>query len=70
MDYFGSSTITVGKIKEMVEKGYFLEGRARALGMKTLLEPDDDKVVVYEDFFVAGLCMPLHLALADILLHF
>jgi hypothetical protein len=38
--------------------------------MKTLLEPDDDKVVVYEDFFVAGLCMPLHLALADILLHF
>jgi hypothetical protein len=26
--------------------------------------------MVYEDFFVAGLHMPLHLALADILLHF
>jgi hypothetical protein len=25
--YFGSSTITVGKIKEMVEKGYFLKAR-------------------------------------------
>jgi hypothetical protein len=28
--YFGSSTITVGKIKEMVEKGYFPEGGAHA----------------------------------------
>jgi hypothetical protein len=27
--YFGSSTITQGRIKEMVEKGYFVEGEAR-----------------------------------------
>jgi hypothetical protein len=33
-------------------------------------EPKDDEAMVYEDFFVVGLCMPLHLALADILLHF
>jgi hypothetical protein len=26
--YFGPSTITRGKIKEMVEKGYFAEGEA------------------------------------------
>jgi hypothetical protein len=26
--YFGPSTITRGKIKEMVEKGYFAEGKA------------------------------------------
>jgi hypothetical protein len=30
MYYFGSSTITVGKIKDMEEKGYFLEDEARA----------------------------------------
>jgi hypothetical protein len=46
----------------MVQKGYFLEGEARAAGAKTVPEPNT--------FFVAGLCMPLHPALADILLHF
>jgi hypothetical protein len=33
-------------------------------------EPDNDEVVVYEDFFVTSLCIPPHSALADILLHF
>jgi hypothetical protein len=33
-------------------------------------EPNNGKAMVYKDFFVAGLCMPLHPALADILLHF
>jgi hypothetical protein len=68
--YFGLSTITVDKIKEMVEKCYFLKGGARAPGTKTMSESDDDKIVVYEDFFVAGLRMPPHPALTDILLHF
>jgi hypothetical protein len=68
--YFGSSTITIGKIKEMVEKGYFPEGGERSPGMETVSEPDDDEAMVYEDFFTAGLCMPLHPALANILLHF
>jgi hypothetical protein len=35
-----------------------------------VLKPDNDEAVVCEDFFIAGLCMPLHLALGDILLHF
>jgi hypothetical protein len=68
--YFGPSTITVDKIKEMVEKCYFLEGRTREPGAETVLEPDNDEVMVYEDFFVTGLRMPPHPALADILLHF
>jgi hypothetical protein len=63
-------TIIVGKIKEMEEKGYFLEDEARAPGVKTLPKPNNNKVVVYEDFFIAGLCMPPHPALANILLHF
>jgi hypothetical protein len=54
----------------MVEKGYFLKGGVRAPGLKTVPEPDHNEVVVYEDFFVAGLCMPLHPTLTDILLQF
>jgi hypothetical protein len=49
--YFGSSTITRGKIKQMVEKGYFAEGEAREPRAKMIPEPDDDEAVVYEDFF-------------------
>jgi hypothetical protein len=68
--YFGSSTITVRKIKEMDERGYFPEGESSAPGTRTMPEPNGDKDVVYEDFFIASLCMPPHPALADILLHF
>jgi hypothetical protein len=67
--YFGLSTITVGKIKEMVEKN-FTEGEGRVPGAETVPEPDSDEAVVYEDFFVAGLRMPPHPTLADILLKF
>jgi hypothetical protein len=64
------STITIGKIKEMVEKDYFPKGGAHVPGAKIMLEPNSDEAMVYEDFFVAGFCMPPHPALADILLHF
>jgi hypothetical protein len=68
--YFGSSTIMVGKIIEMEERGYFPEGEGRAPGAETVPEPNGDEAVVYEDFFIVGLRKPLHLALTDILLHF
>jgi hypothetical protein len=68
--YFRSSTIIVSKIKEMVEKGYFADGKACALRAETVLEPESEEAIVYEDFFLVGLRMPLHLALADILLKF
>jgi hypothetical protein len=67
---FGTSTITLGRIKEMVEKGYFADGQARAPGAESVPEPDGDEAVVYEDFFVASLRMVLLPALADILLKF
>jgi hypothetical protein len=35
-----------------------------------VLELDDDEAIIYRDFFVAGLHMPPHRALADILLKF
>jgi hypothetical protein len=68
--YFVSLTITIGKIKELVEKGYFSKGEARSPGAETVPEPDNDEVMVYEDFFVTSLRMPAHPALTDILLHF
>jgi hypothetical protein len=54
----------------MEEKCYFVEDAARAPGAETAPEPNVDEAMVYEDFFVAGLCMPPHLAVVDILLHF
>jgi hypothetical protein len=35
-----------------------------------VLEPNGDEVVVFEEFFTAGLRMPPHTVLADILLKF
>jgi hypothetical protein len=70
MHYFGSLTIIVGKIKEMEEKGYFVKDEACAHGAETMPEPRADETMVFEDFFVAGLCMPSHPALSDSLLHF
>jgi hypothetical protein len=52
---FGSSTITLGCIKEMMERGYFVDGEARA--PRAVPELKNDEAVVYEDFFVAGLRM-------------
>jgi hypothetical protein len=44
----------------MTEKGYFAEGEAREPGAETILEPDDNEVVVYGDFILpvyACLCI-------------
>jgi hypothetical protein len=68
--YFGSSTITVGKIKEMEEKVYFPEDDGRAPRTEIVPEPNGDEAAVYEDFFIAGLRKPPHPALAVIHLHF
>jgi hypothetical protein len=54
----------------MAEKGYFAEGEARAVGEETTPEPQEDEAVVFEDFFIAGLQMPLHPVLPDVLLKF
>jgi hypothetical protein len=54
----------------MEERGYFPEGEGRAPGAETVPEPNGDEAIVYEDFFVADLRMPLHPTLADILLYF
>jgi hypothetical protein len=67
---FGASTITIGRIKEMVEKGYFTDGDARVPRAESMSESDDNEAIVHDDFFVAGLRKPPLPALADILLKF
>jgi hypothetical protein len=67
---FGASTITLSRIKEMTEKGYFADGEARAPRAETVPELEEGEAIVYEDFLVAGLRMPPHAALVDILLKF
>jgi hypothetical protein len=54
----------------MVEKGYFTDGDARVPRAESMSESDDNEAIVYDDFFVAGLCKPPLPALADILLKF
>jgi hypothetical protein len=49
--YFGPLTVTVNCIREMINHGYFVEGSARAPVEETILEPDSDEAVVFEEFF-------------------
>jgi hypothetical protein len=53
----------------MIDSGYFSEGMGHEPGEETVPEPNPDKVVVFE-FFTAGLQMPPHLVLSNILLNF
>jgi hypothetical protein len=54
----------------MEERCFFSKGEGRAPGTETMLEPNCDEAIVYEDIFIAGLHMTPHPALADMLLHF
>jgi hypothetical protein len=49
---------------------YFAEGSTRVPGEETVPKPTDDEVVVFEEFFTAGLHMPPHPALTEILLKY
>jgi hypothetical protein len=68
--YFGPLTMIVSRIHEMTENNYFVKGMGHEPGEGTVPEPNGDEAVVFEEFFTAGLRMPPHLVLADILLKF
>jgi hypothetical protein len=68
--YFGPSTITVSHIWEMGDLRYFAEGDVHELREETVPEPADHEAIVFEEFFVAGLRMPLHSTIMKILLKF
>jgi hypothetical protein len=68
--YFMSSTVTVSRIREMIDHSYFTEGMGCAPREETVLEPNASEAVVFDEFFTVGLRMPPHLVLSDILLKF
>jgi hypothetical protein len=45
----------VGRIQQLESLGYFVEGSVCESGEETTPEPKTDEVVVFEEFFVAGL---------------
>jgi hypothetical protein len=55
---FGPSTVIVSRIREMASLHYIIDGDARTPGQEVILEPIDDKVVVFEKFFAVVLRMP------------
>jgi hypothetical protein len=59
---FRASTTTLGRIKEMVKKGTFADGEAHAPGAESVLEPNYDEAVVYEDFLLP-VCACLRISL-------
>ena len=67
---FSPSLISAALIEAYVEKGYFLEGVCRPPQGEETPNPEDDECVVFCDFFVAGLRLPLDLAVPSILARF
>jgi hypothetical protein len=63
-------TVTVDRIRQLESLGYFVEGSAREPEEVTVLELANDEAVVFEEIFTAGLRMPPHLALTEILIKF
>jgi hypothetical protein len=46
---------------------YFPKGYGRPPGVESVPAPRAGEAIVFEDFFTAGLCMPPHPVLVDIL---
>jgi len=56
---FGESTIRPQDIADIVEVGFFKEGRAKAPPAgQTVLAPEEEYAVVFRDFFTCGLRIP------------
>jgi hypothetical protein len=67
---FDLSTVTVSRIRDMIDHGYFAEGGAHTPGEETIPKPKNDEPIIFEEFFTAGFRIPPHPVLADILLKF
>ena len=66
---FGTSRISSVRVLEMQQLGYFGDGVRRAPGVEDIPEPEGE-LVVFEAFFVAGLRLPAHHFMAEVLRRF
>jgi hypothetical protein len=51
---FGASSVMVRRIQQLKSLGYFAKGSACEPGEETVLEPNPNEVVVFEEFFCRG----------------
>jgi hypothetical protein len=66
---FGVSRISSVHVQDMQQLGYFGNGVARVPGAEEILEPQGE-LVVFEAFFIAGLRLPAHRFVAEVLQRF
>ena len=66
---FGVSRMTSARVEDMQRLGYFGGGVARAPGTEEVPEPEGE-LVVFEAFFAAGLRLPAHRFVGEVLRRF
>jgi hypothetical protein len=66
---FGTSRISSVRVQEMQQLGYFGDSVGRVLGAEEIPEPEGE-LVVFEAFFIAGLRLPAHRFMAEVLQRF
>jgi hypothetical protein len=66
---FGTSRIFSGHVLEMQRLGYFGNGVGRAPVVEEVPEPEGE-LIVFEAFFTAGLCLPTHRFVVEVLQRF
>lgn len=67
---FGPAQVTLEDLDEFGKCGWFSWDLARLLEGEVVLDPCDDEVVVYREFFVAGLRFPVHPLVVGVLKRF
>jgi hypothetical protein len=68
---FGWSKVTKGRILDLERSSHaFPKGSTRPPNIESVLAPNEDEAVVFKDFFAAGLHIPPHPMLWDILRKF
>jgi hypothetical protein len=69
MNYdFGQSKVTRGRISDLKNSIHFFpKGFTQPLGVESVPVPRENEAVVFDDFFIVGLRIPLHPMLLDIL---
>jgi hypothetical protein len=63
---FGVSRISSVRVQDMQQLGYFGNGVRRVPGVDEIPEPEGE-IVVFEAFFTAGLRLPAHRFVAEVL---
>jgi hypothetical protein len=67
---FGRSTVTEDDMPKLVKLGYFSEAKKKLIrfgGEEITPKPEKDEVIVFKNFFKAGLRFPLNEMIADVL---